>query len=95
MNSEETLNEDKLKRDILIALNGMNGKIDKIQANLDSFKKETDIQLEVIRQGIVANSVRFDQLEVIALDAKSIALTARSQLTILTEEIKTSRKALI
>ena len=48
-------------------------------------------QLEIVREGIVRNSVRFDQLEAIALDAKSIALITRSQLTILTEELRQSK----
>ncbi len=54
-----------------------------------------DLQLEVIREGIVQNSARFDQLEAIALEAKSIALVTRSQLTILTEEMRQRNKQIL
>ena len=56
---------------------------------------EFETQLEVIREGITYNSARFDQLEAIALDAKSIALQTRSQLTILTEEVRQMKKEVI
>ncbi len=95
MNSEETL-EQPTKNDVVLqAIADLSKKIDEFQSENNKRFEAVDIQLEVIRQGIVANSVRFDQLEVISLDAKSIALTTRSQLTILTEEIRTSRKVLV
>jgi hypothetical protein len=52
-------------------------------------------QLEIVREDIVHNSARFDQLEAIALDAKSIALITRSQLTILTEELRQSKSLVL
>lgn len=53
---------------------------------------EFETQLEVIREGIAYNSARFDQLEAIVLDGKSIALQTRSQLTILTEEVRQMKR---
>lgn len=66
--------------------------IQAIMKRFDSFEKNTNDQFEAIRRGIAENSARFDQLEAIALEAKSIALVTRSQLTILTEEVRRMRK---
>ena len=60
----------------------------KLLKKFDNF----ETQLEVIREGIAFNSARFDQLEAIALDAKSISLQTRSHLTILTEEVRRIKK---
>lgn len=60
----------------------------RIESKIDGYKKESDAQFEAIRQGLVSNDARFDQLEALALEAKSIALVTRSQITILTEETK-------
>jgi hypothetical protein len=73
----------------------VNQKIDDLENRVNEKFAAADVQFEAIRKGIVENSARFDQLESIALDAKSIALIARSQLTILTEEIKQSRNSLV
>jgi archaellum component FlaC len=62
-----------------------------LSKRFDERLNKIDVQLEVIREGLVHNSARFDQLEALAHDAKSIALINRSQLTILTEEIKQSK----
>jgi len=69
--------------------------IAELAQKIDDYKKDTDAQFEAIRRGIAENSARFDQLEALALEAKSIALVTRSQLTILTEEVRQSRKSLV
>lgn len=87
-NSEETL---KHNEPVLEAIAELSKRVDERLNGLEERLNKVDQQLEVIREGIVHNSARFDQLEALAHDAKSIALIARSQLTILTEEIKQSR----
>lgn len=73
--TEETL---EMKNDILKAIND---RFDSLEKDIAERFRKVDAQLEVVREGIVHNDARFDRLEAIALDAKSIALTARSQLT--------------
>jgi predicted nuclease with TOPRIM domain len=75
--------------------NRVNKRIDDLENRVNEKFEVADLQFEAIRKGIVENSARFDQLESVALDAKSIALIARSQLTILMEEIKQSRNSLV
>lgn len=76
--SDETLQYSPETKAILEAIaeveKRINGRMDKI---------EEDIRL----QSMSADS-RFDRLESIALEAKSISLMARSQMTILTEEVR-------
>ena len=50
--SDETL-EQLSDRELLI----------KLMKRLDNFEKSTSIQLEAIREGLVANSIKFDRLE--------------------------------
>lgn len=66
--------------------------IAELAQKIDDYKKDTDAQLEVIREGIAFNHARFDQIEAISLDAKSVALQTRSHLIILTEEIRQMKK---
>lgn len=82
--SEETLKQND---SVLKAVAELAKRFDTVEERLNKI----DQQLEVIREGIVHNSARFDQLEALAHDSKSIALVTRSQLTILTEEIKQSK----
>lgn len=84
-NSEETTERMPERNEILKAIADLSNKIDKMERN-------NNAQFEAIREGIVYNSARFDHLEAIALDAKSIALSVRGQLTILTEEIHQMKK---
>lgn len=95
--SDETLKHNPDTEAILQAIGELSVKIDRVEKRLDDLEKRLDshdVQLEAIREGIVHNSAGFDRLEAIALDAKSIALTARSQLTILTPGIRQSQKIL-
>lgn len=97
--TDEILEQSTVENKILQAIaelgKQLNERMDGLQNDLDSYKKETNIQFEAIRQGLVENSARFDQLEALSLEAKSIALVTRSRITILTEEVKNSRKVLI
>ena len=91
-NSDETLEQPTVEneptlREVLDAISQLNKRFDKLE-------EENNAQFEAIREGIVSNSARFDQLEALALEAKSIALINRSQLTILTEELRHNRKVL-
>ena len=85
--SDETL-EQLSDRELLLNLTR---EFSELKKRLDGY----EAQFEAIRQGIAHNNARFDQLEAIALDAKSIALQTRSQLTILTEEVRQMKKEVI
>jgi hypothetical protein len=98
--SEETLKREDST--VLRAIAELSKKFDGLKREMDEKFQAMDAQLEivnnqlgVVRRGIVENSARFDQLEAIALEAKSIALITRSQVTILTEEIRNERKSLV
>jgi hypothetical protein len=86
---------DGLKREMDEKFDGLKREMDEKFQAMDAQLEIVNNQLEVVRRGIVENSARFDQLEAIALEAKSIALITRSQVTILTEEIRNERKSLV
>ena len=90
--TDETLEQFPERDAILKAIDDL-GK--SLSERIDNLERMNNIQFEAIRRGIAENSARFDQLEAIALDAKSIALQTRSQLTILTEEVRQMKKEVI
>ena len=90
--NDETLEQIPEKGEILRAIEDLSNKLDKLEKSNNIQFESIENQIEVVRSGIVHNDARFDRLESIALDAKSIALQTRSQLTILTEEIHQMKK---
>ena len=90
--TEETLEQIPEKGELLKAIENLSNKVDNLNNKFDKMEKSTNAQFEAIREGIVYNNARFARLEAIALEGKSIALTVRSQMTILTEEIHQMRK---
>ncbi len=96
MNEETTMPDN---RTILKAIEdldkSLNQRIDNLEKDIAERFKSADIQFEAVRQGIAQNSASFDRMEATALEAKSIALITRSQLTILTEEIRQTNRSLV
>lgn len=75
-NSEETLEQSTLENEnaVLKAIADLSSKIDR-------YKKESDLQFEAIRQGLVSNSAAFDRLE-------SVVYTVRSDISALKADVK-------
>ncbi len=90
--TEETLEQMPEKGELLKAIENLSNKFDRLENKFDRLEKDSNAQFEAIREGIVYNSAKFDRLEAISLEGKSISLTVRSQLTILTEEIHQMKK---
>ena len=80
MNSDLTLEQPAQPdlNQILEAINNLQSDVDKRFERLE----------ENLRLQFMSVDVRFDQMESIALEAKSIALMTRSHLTTLTEEAR-------
>jgi hypothetical protein len=80
-NSEETLDQPTQTDKVLQAIVELSKKI-------DDYKKESDSQLEAIRQGIVHNGVSYDRL-------KAEVLMLRADVKELTEEVRHNKKILV
>ena len=80
-NSDETLEQSTQTDTILQAIAELSKKI-------DDYKKESDAQFEVIRQGIVYNGVSYDRL-------KAEVLLLRADVKELAEEVRHNKKVLV
>lgn len=66
--SDETLKQND---PILQAIAELSKKIDAVQADVSSFQKDTNAQLESIREGIVHNGVAFDRLQAVVFNLRA------------------------
>lgn len=82
--SEETLKQEDSP--VLKAIAELSEKI-------ELYRKNTDAQLEAIREGIAFNSVKFDNLTAEVYEARADIAKIRASLTQLSEEVR--RKALV
>lgn len=60
----------------------------KFDSKFENVETKMDNEFEKIRLDFVSVDARFDRLEAIALASKATALLAKSQMTIMTEEVR-------
>lgn len=85
--TDETLEIPK-KDLILEAIENLSRKFDTFETRFNGFEKTTNIQFEVIREGIAYNSAAFDRLEAKFFDARSDIANLRADIKGLSEEIR-------
>lgn len=91
--SDETI---EMKNEILTAIENLSKKFDNLENKFDNFKKESEIQFEAIRQGIVSNSAAFDRLEATVYNSRSDVANLRADVKELSEEVRLkSRETLV
>lgn len=98
MNSDETL-EQPTQTDLNRILEAINNLQKDVEKKFEDLQKDVETKFENVdkrfqrleehlRLQFMSVDARFDQMESIGLEAKSIPLMSRSQLTILTEEVR-------
>ena len=78
--TKDTLDQPTLA-DVMKAISDLSGKF-------DAHKKETDLQFEAIRQGLVQNSAAFDRLEAVVYNSRSDVASLRADVKELSEEVR-------
>jgi hypothetical protein len=89
MKSRDTLKQNPDFDSVLKAIADL-GK--SLNQRIDSLEKNTDIQFEAIRQGIVANSAAFDRLEATVYNSRSDVANLRADIKEMGEYIRRSAR---
>jgi predicted nucleic acid-binding Zn-ribbon protein len=109
--SEETLNQKDtavlkaiadLARNLDERFNGLEAanselknQLGNLENRFDKFEKQSNVQFEAIREGIVYNNVRFERLTAEIYEARADISKLRANVTELTEEIRQNKKSLV
>jgi chromosome segregation ATPase len=76
-------------------LGNLENRFDNLENRFDKFEKQSNVQFEAIREGIVYNNVRFERLTAEIYEARADISKLRANVTELTEEIRQNKKSLV
>lgn len=88
--SEETLKQEPTLTDVMNVLTDISKRLDAFEARF----KAIDIQLEVVREGIIHNASRFDRMDANIYSVRSDISNLRADLRDLSEKRRTQDLAL-
>ena len=92
-NSDETLEQPNKDEAILNAIADLAKRFDSLEKSVNERFVTVENQLEIIREGIVYNSSKFDRLEATVYNSRGDVANLRADIKDLTEEVRQVRKA--